>query len=65
MPEDAEQRLIEAADFGNCSAIIDGEELNDDEANSELNTTIVRTGDKKAIGNQSTVSLTDVSIELS
>ena len=53
MPDDAEQRLreIEAADFGNCSAIIDREELNDDDANSELNTTIIRTGDKKTIGN--------------
>ena len=56
---------IEAADFGNCSAIIDGEDLNDDEANSELNNTMIRVGDKKAAVNQSTVSINDVSIELS
>ena len=39
--------------------------MNDDDANSELNNTMIRVGDKKAAVNQSTVSINDVSIELS
>ena len=46
--------------------IIDKDAPNEEDANSELNTTIIRTGEKKAEDDQqSTVSLTDVTIDIS
>ena len=65
--QDAElqQKDIETVDFGDCSVIVDKEELNDEEATSELNTTIIRTGEKKAEVDRSTVSLSDVTIDIS
>ena len=45
--------------------IVDKEELNDEEATSELNTTIIRTGDKKGDVDRSTASLSDVTIDIS
>ena len=62
---EAQQKDIETVDFGDCSVIVDKEELNDEEATSELNTTIIRTGEKKADVDRSTVSLSDVTIDIS
>ena len=62
---EAQQKDIEAVDFGDCSVIVDKEELNDEDANSELNTTIIRTGAKTLAVDRSTASLSDVTIDIS
>ena len=45
--------------------ILDKDAPTDEDANSELNTTIIRTGEKKADVDQSAISLTDVAVDIS
>ena len=60
------QKDAESVDFGDCSVIIDKDAAVEEDANSELNTTIIRTGEKKAEDDQqSTISLADVTIDIS
>ena len=59
------QKDIEAVDFGDCSVILDKEVPVDEEANSELNTTVIRTGENATDDASSTVSLADVAVDVS
>ena len=60
------QKDAETVDFGDCSVIIDKDAAIEEDGNSELNTTIIRTGEKKAEDDQqSTISLADVTIDIS
>ena len=53
-------------DFGDCSVILDKDAPNDDEATSELNTTVIKAEtEKKADVDESAISLNDVSIDVS